>query len=208
MSKDNLLRMLIAFVIGVATTMATLTLRNRVAPAPIIIQPAPTALPPDPTATPAPISVYINGAVAIPGVYTLPPDARVAGLIAAAGGFSAEAFTDAVNMAQPLIDGIQVYVPDSADSAEIKSQLLTNPAPSDAQTTSTGISSDGRININSASKSELEEIPAVGPSTAASIMAYREDNGPFQEIEEIMNVSGIGEGKFEQMKDAITVGEE
>ena len=210
--KLNFVQIGSGIAIGIVLGVGFLTLRNQTQPAPIIIQPAPTVAPPEPTATPAPMSVFVNGAVSVPGVYQLPADARVEDAVLAAGGFSAEAYSDGVNMAQLLFDGAQVYVSTMEQSAEIEQTLLANPVqgqPVDSGNSGSEstISLDGVVDLNSASRADLETIPGIGPATAQSIVSYREDNGPFTDIEEVMNVSGIGEGKFEQMKDYLSVGE-
>ncbi len=208
----NVWHVLTTLFLSVAGSVGFMTLRNQTQPAPIIIQPAPTAAPPAATSTPAPLTIFVNGAVNTPGLYDVPAGARVQDAVEAAGGFASNAFVDGVNLAEPVFDGVQVYVSTVADSAEIQQTLLSNPVqgnpPSNASETTSNdsaITADGLVNINSASRDQLEEISGVGPSTAQSIVSYREDNGPFTDIEEIMNVSGIGEGKFDQMKDSITV---
>lgn len=209
--RVRLLPLLIGFFVGVILTAGYFALSNRVRPAAIVIEPPPPTGEPLPTPTPQPISVYVNGAVNVPGVYTVSADSRVEQAIAAAGGLSADAFTEGVNLAFPLFDGAQVYVLTQAQVAESTDDIVADLALSGG--TGLGISggddssseSGALININTATKEELETIPGVGPSTAESILAYREDEGSFGQIEDIMNVSGIGEGKFEQMREFITV---
>ncbi len=210
-SKLSAIQIVSCIAIGIAIGVGYLTLRKQVQPAPIVIHPAPTALPPDPTATPGPISVFVNGAVLAPGVYEMPLESRVNDAILLAGGFSAEAYRDGVNMAQPLFDGAQVYVSTLAQSAEIEQTLVAGPVQNQpaasSNGTNTGISQgNGIIDLNTASRADLETIPGIGPATAQSIISYREDNGPFRDIEEVMNVSGIGEGKFDQMKEYLSIG--
>ncbi len=163
-------------------------------------EPTPTPLP---TSTPEPVNVFINGEVAEPGIYQLPFDARVQELIALAGGFTTEAFADVVNLAQPLTDGMHVYVPAVGDEQAVIPLVSTPPSTTKAE----GESAGGLIDINRANKSQLETLPGVGPSTAEKILIHREDNGPFASIEAIMDVSGIGPAKFEKMADFITVNE-
>ena len=200
-------QVLIGLFLGIIATFGFVTLRNQTQPAAIIIAPAPTPSPPLPTATPAPISVFVNGAVQVAGVYELPANARVQDAIEAAGGFSATAYVDGVNLAAQLTDGAQIYVGDVAQSAEIKQTLLTNPIQSPTQPANQPTAA-GLTNINTASRADLETITGVGPSTAQSIISYREDNGPFTNIEELMNVSGIGEKTFEKLRDSITIDEQ
>lgn len=197
---------IIGMMIGAALGIAGLTLANRVRPAPIVIvppEPTPTAVP---TPTPGPIQVFVNGQVAAPAVYDLPPQSRVADAITAAGGFGVDADTAVVNLALPLTDGAQVYVPGIADNVPppvTVSQPTAVPVVADA-TSPTG----GLINLNTATLEELDALPGIGPSTAQKILDHRDENGRFNTIEEIMNVSGIGEAKFNQIKDLITVDDE
>lgn len=206
--KIVITQVLFGLFMGIIISFGFMTLRNQTQPAAIIIEPQPTTPPPLPTPTPAPISVFVNGAVNATGVYELPFTARVADAIAVAGGFSANAYVEGVNLAAPLSDGVQIFVGDMAQSAEIKQTLLTNPIQaSTTSATNNQPTSNGLININTASSSDLETIAGVGPSTAQSIISYREDNGPFTAIEEIMHVSGIGEKTFEKLRDSITISE-
>ena len=129
--------------------------------------------------------VYVGGAVAKPGVYTLAPASRVADAVAAAGGFIPGADTARVNLAQAVSDGMQVYVP-AARSAG---------APAFA----------AKININTAGREELEKLPGIGPVLALRIIDYRLAHGPFRDLGDIKRVSGIGESKFNQIKDKIAL---
>ncbi len=198
----------IAFLLGVAVTAVGLTMAKRVRPAPIVIAPPEPTLPPEPTATPGPIQVYVNGSVAVPAVYALPPDSRVADAVEAAGGFDDAANTAVVNLAQPLMDGAQVYVPSQEEETAVP------PVVVDSRTTSLDVlggtavtDGGGLVNINTATVAELDALPGIGPSTAQKILNYRDENGRFNTIEELMNVSGIGEAKFNNVKELITVGE-
>jgi competence protein ComEA len=192
--------MILAFSLG----MGVIALRNRESPAPIEIrppEPTPTELP---TATPSPILVYISGEVVMPDVYTLPADSRIKQLIEAAGGFKADADMNAVNLAQPLADGVHVYVP--AKGEPIPPGVLSSPVP---QRGSSGIdlgTGGDLININTADMMELDELPGIGPVTAQKILDYRTLNGPFATIEAIMEVSGIGQGTYDKLKELITTG--
>lgn len=161
--------------------------------------PAPTATP-VPTATPPPLIVYVSGAVAQPGVYTLPPGARVVDALSAAGGATAEADLAQVNLARRIYDEEQIHVPRQGDPTP----PAPPPTPAPAAASSGG--SPGKVNINTASAAELDTLPGIGPGYAARIVAYRETNGPFQRSEEIQNVPGIGPATFARIKDLITVG--
>jgi competence protein ComEA len=149
-----------------------------------------------PVPTEKPIIVYITGAVPRAGVYALPQGARVQDAISAAGGFLAEAEKSQINLAALLEDGEKLDIP----YVEGASPVLATPGP-----TIVAVTTD-LININTASSAELEALPGIGPTTAQKIIAYREQNGPFINTEDIINVSGIGPGTYERIKDLITVG--
>jgi competence protein ComEA len=153
----------------------------------VILRPAPTE---------KPVVVYITGAVPRPGVYALPKNARVQDAISAAGGFLAEAEKSQINLAALLEDGEKLDIP----FIEGASPVLGTPVPV-VVTSTTEL-----VNINTASAAELEALPVIGPETAKKIIEYREQNGPFINIEDIINVQGIGAGNYERVKDLITVG--
>lgn len=154
---------------------------------PVILRPAPTE---------KPVVVYITGAVPRPGVYALPKNARVQDAISAAGGFLAEAEKSQINLAALIEDGEKLDIP----YVEGASPILVTPMP-EVVTSTTEL-----INLNTASALELEALPGIGPTTAQKIVDYREQNGPFINAEDIINVSGIGPGTYERIKDLITVG--
>ncbi len=164
------------------------------ATAPIQILPPPPTATRSPTATPAPLNVYVTGAVNRPGVVLVAPDARVEEAVAAAGGPAADADLGQLNMAAALFDGQHLRVP-----AEGETPVLAPMEPD-------GAAGVRPININSATAGELTALPGVGEVTAAKIVAYRQEHGPFYQIEEIMEVPGIAEGKFDGFKELITVG--
>jgi len=151
-----------------------------------------------PVPTDKPIVVHITGAVPRPGVYALPEGARVQDIISAAGGFLAEADKENINLARILEDGEMLDIP----YAEGFSPVIPTPIQ---DIILPGSDSD-LININTASSFELESLPGIGPTTAGKIITYRDENGPFVSIEDIINVSGIGPGTYERIKDLITVG--
>ena len=158
-----------------------------------------TLLPPP---TPAPLVVHVAGAVQNPDVYELPLGSRVGDAIDAAGGLLEGANPGGLNLAAFLEDGERLYVP------QLPTPLPEAPASNRSGALPTEIpppSTDQRININTASQAELETLPGIGPVTAEKIIAYRESNGYFKIIEEIMDVPGIGTKKFEDIKDLITV---
>ncbi|MEM7331357.1 MAG: helix-hairpin-helix domain-containing protein [Chloroflexota bacterium] len=198
-NREKVLQFLLIFCSGAIVSAVLLTLNQRVLPAPIVIEPpppVPTALP---TETPGPIRVFVNGAVKLPAVYELPPNSILQDVISEAGGFDDEANTTAVNLAQPLQDGMQVYVPLLTETAV--PPLISEPQSLDSdQPSSTQI-----VDINHATLEELDELPGIGPSTAQKIVEFRDANGLFLSIDEIMLVSGIGPAKYAQIETLITV---
>jgi competence protein ComEA len=206
-NRDHMVGVIVGLLLGVAGSFGAMSLLNQVRPAPIVIAaPEPTP-PPELTPTPGLIRVFVNGAVRQAAVYELPPNSLVQQAIEAAGGFMEGANTAVVNLAQPLSDGLQVYVPAQGEEVAAPALLtVSNPVPgSTAETNSSA--PGGLININTATQVELEELPGIGPSTAQNILDHRDANGPFATIESIMDVSGIGDGRFNQIKELITVGE-
>ena len=206
-NRDHMVGVIVGLLLGVAGSFGAMSLLNQVRPAPIIIAaPEPTP-PPELTPTPGLIRVFVNGAVRQAAVYELPPNSLVQQAIEAAGGFMEEANTAVVNLAQPLSDGLQVYVPAQGEEVAAPALLtVSNPVPDNTAETNSS-APGGLININTASQAELEELPGIGPSTAQNILDHRDANGPFAAIESVMDVSGIGDGRFNQIKDLITVGE-
>ena len=156
----------------------------------VILRPAPTE---------KPIVVHVTGAVPRPGVYALAKGSRVQDAISAAGGFLADAEKSGINLARALEDGEQLDIP----YAEGASPVIGTEAPAFAPTES---SNSELVNINTASQTELETLPGIGPTTAQKIIQYREQNGPFVNTQDIINVPGIGPGTYERIKDLITVG--
>ena len=160
-------------------------------------------------AAPEVLVVDVGGAVAEPKVVRLESGARVDDAIQAAGGLAEDADTATINRAMKVEDGSKVYVPrrgesasgDAASSGTAESGASSNSgAAGTASTASTGL-----VNINAAGLDELDTLPGVGPATAQAIIDDRTQNGSFSSIEDLMRVSGIGEKKFANMKDGITV---
>lgn len=165
------------------------------------------------------IAVHVAGHVKSPGLYKLEPESRIADAVKQAGGPTADAMLDAVNLAAKVQDGTQIYVPSKKEirSAPVqqsfravsKSPTPGTPAeritPNMWKTTAAGtklsVPGQGVVNINTASIEELQRLPGVGPSTAQKILDYRHANGgQFRAIEELMDVKGIGPAKFEKMR--------
>jgi competence protein ComEA len=199
-------KFLYAAVIMGAIMAAVLASCRHEKPAPIQIvppAPSPTAAP---TMTPAPILVYISGEVVVPDVYELAPNDRIKQLIEAAGGFTTEADPAAVNLAQPLTDGAHVHVPAKGKMSTAPAVLSAPVLQRNPDEVELGVGGN-LVNINSANQAELEMLPGIGPKTAQKILDYRAVNGPFADIEAIMEVSGIGQAKFDQIKQLITTTE-
>lgn len=133
-----------------------------------------------------PILVHVLGAVEDPGLYELAAGARVVDALAAAGGFSAEADRAGINLARVLVDAEQVVVPAVGAAGA--------PAVD-----------DGLVNLNTADATELETLPRVGPALADRIIAWREANGGFRSVEDLLAVTGIGEKTFEGLRALVTV---
>ena len=156
------------------------------------------------------IIVHVSGAVKNEGIVELEEGARVANAIEKAGGVRDDAYTKDINYALKLEDGMKIYVPTIEESKQEKEEENTNSESSNyiisSNNTKTNENSNGqKININNADESELDELPGVGPSTAQKIIQYRKENGEFKSIDELKNVSGIGEAKFQKIKDLICV---
>jgi len=133
------------------------------------------------------ITVHVSGAVVAPGLVRVPRGARIADVVAAAGGTVADARLDAINLAAPVRDGEQISVP------------RVGPAAGDP------VLDDGRIRLNAATATELESVPGVGPVLATRIVAARDALGGFSAVEDLLDVSGIGEAKLAAMRDFVTV---
>ena len=141
------------------------------------------------------IMVHVDGEVVHPGVYSLPPSSRVIDAIEAAGGFAFGADTAAVNQASFLSDGTRIFIPKEG-------QTLVSTDPDDEAAL---LLSAEKIDINTATGDLLETLPDIGPKTAEQIILYRQENGNFVRIEDIMNVPGIGQATFDTIKDLIVV---
>ena len=197
---------IIGLVAGVLLMAGALTLRNRETTAPIkIVPPAPTATE-LPTITPSPIQVFVSGEVLVPDVYALAPGSRIKQLVEAAGGFTDNAHTAAINLAQPLTDGVHVHIPAEGEVAITPQSVLSDPAPLGSSAEIDLGTGGGLVNINTAELAELDTLPGIGPVRAQEILNYRTVNGPFPDIVAIMEVPGIGQGTFDNIKDLITTG--
>ncbi len=147
--------------------------------------------------------VYICGEVQKPGVYTLPIGSRICDLFDAAGGLTKDAALEYWNQARLLVDGEMIYVP-TIEEAQMGQGQNPNVSSSviDGASTNNG---NGKTNLNTASLEELMKLPGIGEAKAKSLVAYREENGGFNSIEEVMNIEGIKEGVFLKIKEYIVV---
>ena len=144
--------------------------------------------------------VHVCGEVANPGIYEFPAGSRIYEAVKAAGGFTENAAEESVNLASPIEDGVQIRIY-SKDEAET---LAAGAAPFDGFEAS-GEGKEPVVNLNTATKEELMTLSGIGESRAEDIIRYREENGGFQNIEDIMKVSGIKDAAFQKIKDRITV---
>lgn len=150
-----------------------------------------------PSVPPDQVVVHISGAVAEPGVRTLPGDARVDDAVEAAGGTTGAARTDRVNLARPLRDGEQIHIPDASEAAAAAAGAPagTPGAPAGA----------GPVNLNHATAAQLGELPGVGEVLAERIIAHRQSQGGFRSTRDLLDVSGIGEKTFAELEDLVSV---
>jgi len=144
------------------------------------------------------VFVDIKGAVMYPGVYELQSDQRIIDAVQLADGYMENADTQYVNHAQKVQDEMVIYIPIKGEQlGDVSTNLLMLPTESQNK--------EQKININLADVETLTTLPGIGPSKAQSILSYREENGRFSTIDDLRNVSGIGDKTFEKLKDSITV---
>lgn len=234
-----------AGIVGVALFVCGLVGANRIQrPSPLVIQPAPvTALVSSPTQAPvvadvsAEVVVHVVGAVKKPGVQHLKVGQRVVDAVNAAGGATADADLDSVNLAAKAVDGSQIAIPHKGTPLPVGAivpmtlppnaltgKLSSERGPVERRTSErspiesrTGDSSPipshrsgkktptAAVNINTASASELESLPGIGPATAQKILDYRSEHGRFGSVDELMAVKGIGEKKLEKMREWLRI---
>jgi len=158
-------------------------------PATITINPPPPTATLGPTGTPTPLEIYVTGAVAQPeSRLSMPPGSRVEDAIAAAGGPTDDADLSGVNLAGILRDGDHIHVPNVSAPVVVPTAGAV-----------------GAMNINLATQADLETLPGIGPSTAQAIIEYRETNGPFESVDELDEVPGIGEATVENLRELVSV---
>jgi competence protein ComEA len=182
----------VALVAAIAVVYALFrALDERSAP-PIVIEDAAATLP---------VVIEVRGEVEDPGVYELSPGARLQDAIVAAGGLTREADLSTVNLARRLRDGELIAI-------------LARPAPGSTPTVPTASAGDAgapedrrvRININTATAEELETLPEIGDVTAARIITYREQHGPFRAVDDLIHVQGISDRMIDGFRDLVTTG--
>jgi competence protein ComEA len=171
----------LVFLIGLALLLLRLPPQDE---ALVIAIPTPTASPP------REIKVYVSGAVQQAGVYTLREEDRIEDALRAAGGTTPGADLSRLNLAARVRDEMHIYVPQPGEE----------PLPPPET-----VGATARINLNTASAAQLEELPGIGPVRAGKIISYRQKNGPFRRIEELLEAKLVGPSTFQQIKDRITV---
>ena len=156
-----------------------------------------TPLSTDTPSLPSTVIVYISGAVSAPDVYELPFDARIKDLVLAAGGLTADADPERINLAERLKDSEHIHVPRQGE------------APDDAAgvADTAGAAQSGPLDLNTASASDLDSLPGIGQSFADRIIEYRTTNGPFTSVEDLQKVKGIGAALFAKIAPLVSVGQ-
>lgn len=169
---------------------------------------------------PSMVTVHVAGAVRNPGVYRLASSARVVDAVLAAGGAKSGADLESINLAQTIVDTEQVFVPTrraSRSPVTVAPRLRPNRRDNQGNLSGSSTTTSGqapvpggtvpaaRINLNSATASQLDTLPGVGPTTARAIISYRTKHGPFTKVEDLLNVTGIGPSKLAAMRDRVTV---
>lgn len=188
---------LIGFVVVVAVTLAGAGFWYvRSLPAPVEVRASTVPPTPAPGATPSPAAVLlvdVAGWVRRPGVYEFAEGARVIDAIEAAGGARPGALLLSLNLAAPLVDGTQILVP--KEGAE----------PLDGGVGAAPGSVAGLVNVNTATNAELETLPGIGEVIAQAIVDHRTENGPFTSVDQLLDVSGIGDATLENIRELVTV---
>ncbi|WP_423917490.1 helix-hairpin-helix domain-containing protein [Frigoribacterium sp. 2-23] len=148
------------------------------------------------------VFVHVLGQVVAPGLYELSSGSRVVDVVSAAGGFTAEADQGAVNLARPLVDAEQIIVPAVGEA-------VPESVPGDRAAGGLGVGAagapSGRVNLNTADATALQTLPGVGPATSAAILGWRQQNGRFASVDDLLGVTGIGEKTVERLRALVTV---
>ena len=160
---------------------------------------------PTPVPDPARIVVDVVGAVVRPGLHELPATGRVADAVEAAGGLTADADRLRLNLAEPLSDGSRLWVPAVGESTGPEVVPITPGLVDGARAGASAAAGGAPLNVNTASAAELEDLPGIGPALATAIVEHRQRSGPFSTVDELVEVSGIGPAKLEQIRPLATV---
>ncbi len=183
------------FLLGLVVVGAILLVVSPQRGQPIALVTRTPNLTPDPSATPGLIRVHVTGAITNPGVYTLPEEARLEDAIQAAGGLQETADPQSLNLAASLLDGQRLYIPSAQE-------VTLSPDDKGLQVDVPSV-----VNINTASLAELDSLPGIGEVKAQAIMAYRQQNGLFTALEDLLKVDGINQSLYEKLEGLITIGE-
>ncbi|MFN7151665.1 MAG: helix-hairpin-helix domain-containing protein, partial [Microthrixaceae bacterium] len=164
--------------------------------------------PPGDGAASGEVVVHVAGAVTAPGVVRLAATGRIVDAVAAAGGLRPDADPDRVNLAAPVSDGQRIVIP--VLGQPLPEEVVTaapGRTPPDGAAGSAGPAgpSPAVVDLNLATAEQLDTLPGVGPATAAAILAYREESGPFRSVDDLIEVRGIGEAKLEALRDLVVV---
>ena len=152
------------------------------------------------------IIIHITGAVKTPGIVKLEEGSRIEDAINKAGGLTEDADISRVNLAYILEDGIKIKIPSNTDLGDLQDEkILSNDSGEGIIEENKNSSQSSYVNINKATEHDLQNLPGIGPSLASKIIAYRDENGKFLTVEDIKNVNGIGDSKYENIKEYIYV---
>ena len=149
------------------------------------------------------IIIHITGAVKMPGIVKLEEGARIEDAINKAGGLTEDADISKVNLAYVLEDGVKIIIPSDSDIGDLGENIISNGSGENILEDFENSSDNNILNINKATEQELEDLPGIGPSLASKIIEYRNKNGKFSSVEDIKNVNGIGESKYENIKEKL-----
>ena len=150
----------------------------------------------DTPSLPSTVIVYVSGAVSAPDVYELPFDARIKDLVLAAGGLTADADPERINLAERLKDSEHIHVPRQGETPDDAAGVADTA----------GAAQSGSLDLNTASASDLDSLPGIGQSFADRIIEYRTTNGPFTSVEDLQKVKGIGAALFAKIAPLVSVG--
>lgn len=161
------------------------------------------------------IVIHIDGEVNNPGVYELQKEARIDDAIEVAGGLTSMADLEEINLAYKISDGVKISIPKKEEVKVVKKSSVVNKTKKVVSNITAGVTKSeevssfsgesGKINLNTANISQLDTLTGIGPATAQKIIDYREQNGGFNSLDELKSVDGIGEAKFNKIKDSIEI---